>query len=481
MGIVNPTLLLVEDTPSLAALYTEYLAKEKLHIRHVGSGGDALLEINRNPPNIILLDLNLPDMNGLDILRYVHEKRIASIVIIITAYGSINIAVEAMRFGCYDFIVKPFTSNRLNITIRNAVEKFRLHEIVHRLSAQTGREKIFGFIGSSPVMQAVYDTIETAASSKATIFITGESGTGKEVCADAIHRQSGRSAGPFIALNCGAIPKDLMESEIFGHVKGAFTGATSDRLGAASLAHGGTLFLDEICEMDLALQTKFLRFIQTGSFSKVGSDKAESVDVRFICATNRDPWNEVKEGRFREDLYYRMMVIPIELPPLKIRDGDVIAIARHFLDIFSKEEGKSFRDFSAEALSVLAGYSWPGNVRQLQNVIRQIVVMHDADFVTKAMLPAQIFERQADWAARADFMPFPQVQKLVSAAIKPLWLLEKEAIEQAITSCDGNVPKAAALLEVSASTLYRKKMAWDAKANLPGNLDIGSNAAAHLS
>ncbi len=244
-----------------------------------------------------------------------------------------------------------------------------------------------GFIGASPAMRELYEQIRRVAPSRAPVFVTGESGTGKEVTAQAIHGRSGRMRDRFVAINCGAIPKDLMESEIFGHVKGAFTGATEDRPGAAELADGGTLFLDEICEMDLALQTKLLRFIQTGEVRRVGDTKLRKVDVRFVCATNRDPLADVAAGRFREDLYYRLCVLPLHLPPLRKRGDDVVALAEAFLARFSAEEGRHFRGFDAAALSIVSGFGWPGNVRQLQNVIRRLVVMHDGDRVTAAMLP----------------------------------------------------------------------------------------------
>ena len=242
-------------------------------------------------------------------------------------------------------------------------------------------------IGRSPAMQSLFELLPVVADSDSTVLINGESGTGKEVCAEAIHKQGNRAGKPFIALNCAAIPHDLMESEIFGHVKGAFTGAASNRKGAALLADGGTLFLDELAEMDMDLQSKLLRFIQTGTFQKVGGTEYESVDVRFICATNRDPLQAVADGRLREDLYYRLHVVPIHLPPLRSRGDDILAIAMHFLLKYSQEEDKEFRGFSPEVEIILRNYNWPGNVRQLQNVIRNIVVLNNDTSVTLSHLP----------------------------------------------------------------------------------------------
>jgi two-component system repressor protein LuxO len=312
-------------------------------------------------------------------------------------------------------------------------------------------------------MQAVYRIIDAAAPSKASVFITGESGTGKEVCAAAIHNQSNRADKPIVALNCGAIPRDLMESEIFGHKKGAFTGAATDREGAALKADGGTLFLDEIGEMDMNLQTKLLRFIQTGRFNKVGSNTEIQVDVRFISATNQDPLVAVAEGRLREDLYYRLHVVPIKMPALNERGDDIMAIGKHFLLSYAEEEGKIFRDFSPEVEFILRRYNWPGNVRQLQNVIRNIVVLHNDEQVQNSHLPSPL-----DQALGEQVLPLltasqsqSKNQPVTEQPIRPLATVERETIERAIELCNGNIPKAAGLLDVSPSTIYRKKQAWE--------------------
>jgi two-component system repressor protein LuxO len=372
----------------LARIYSEYLKKAGMPATIVETGAAAMDVLRETPPQVLLLDLALPDINGMDVLKWVSDQQIPVAVVVITAHASINRVVEAMRLGAYDFLVKPFAADRLVVTARNALERTQLARIVDTYQDDLARSRYCGFIGSSLAMQAVYRIVDSAATSKATVFITGESGTGKEVCAEAIHRRSPRQGGPFVAINCGAIPKDLMESEVFGHVKGAFTGAIADHDGAAVRAHHGTLFLDEIGELDLAMQTKLLRFIQTGMVQKVGGNRAEKVDLRIVCATNRDPQREVEEGRFREDLYYRLHVIPIRLPPLREREDDVLEIARHFLEAYAREEGKSFRRFDPAAEQVIRSYGWPGNVRQLQNAIRNTVVLHDGEVVTPAMLPS---------------------------------------------------------------------------------------------
>ncbi len=376
---ISANILLVEDSISLAELYAEELRQADLPVTHVELGKQALAAIRKSVPDVVLLDLGLPDMDGLDILRLIDEEQIPTTVIIITAQGSLNVAVEAMRLGAYDFLVKPFTGERLAVTVNNALERSELKRTVEVFKEDFARNSFHGFVGESLEMQAVYRVIESAAASKATLFITGESGTGKEVCAQAIHRSSPRAKGPFTAINCAAIPNELIESEIFGHVKGAFTGATSDRDGAATLADGGTLFLDEICEMDIGLQAKLLRFIQTGTFQKVGSGKEEKVDIRLVCATNRDPWQEVEAGRFREDLYFRLHVIPMHLPRLADRGDDVLLIAEHFLRTISEEEGKAFQHIAPDAAALISSYDWPGNVRELENIMRNAVVLQDSE------------------------------------------------------------------------------------------------------
>ena len=474
--------ILVEDSMSLGALYTEYLCSEGADVTLVQFGADAIKEIDRQPPDLLILDIKLPDMSGMDILLQVQQSHPEITVIMITAHGTIDIAVDAMRSGAFDFLVKPFDSKRLAITVRNAMKQRQLVKLVSQYENSLPKANYQGFIGESLAMQTVYKTIDCVANSKASVFIFGESGTGKEVCAQAIHNAGNRKNKAFIALNCASIPKDLIESQIFGHTKGAFTGAVSQRDGAASQADGGTLFLDEICEMDLELQSKLLRFIQTGVFRRVGGSKDEKVDVRFVSATNKDPWQQVQDGLFREDLYYRLHVIPIELPPLNQRGKDILLIANKLLVQYAKEEGKPFKGFSHAVQKVLSEYHWPGNVRQLQNVIRQIVVLNDAAEVDIDMLPARIVNdgklsvaapasantrvmEQASVSLTAAHDTVADIQHDPNATteqvIEPLWKTEKRTIESAIDLCEGNIPKAAAMLDISPSTIYRKKQSWD--------------------
>lgn len=392
---------------------------------------------------------------NMEMVAELREAGIHGPIIATSSTGSVTAAVEAIRSGVNDFVVKPFQPNEF---ARRMLARLREYEsarvAIADVPAHETEESFEGFIGASPAMKEVYGQIERVASSKAPVFVTGESGTGKEVCAEALHIRSRNHSGPFIALNCGAIPKELMESEIFGHVKGAFTSAHEDRAGAAELASGGTLFLDEICEMDFALQAKLLRFIQTGSFRRVGGAKEMKVDVRFVCATNRDPKAEIAAGRFREDLFYRLHVLPMHLPPLRTRGSDILLLARSFLARFADEEGRSFKGFDADAETALIAYNWPGNVRQLQNVIRRVVVLHDGDLVTGAMLDLPVGTHHE--AAR-DTGPLPRI---ASPSIDPYWMQEQRIIEAALAAFDGNAQKAAAALEIAPSTIYRKLQSW---------------------
>ena len=458
----KPRVLLVEDTPSILRLYHEVLKKLDVELIDAETGARALDALKDTVPDVVLLDVELPDTNGLDILRRIRARNLPSAVIVVTAHGSVKVAVEAMREGAYDFIMKPFPPDRLIVTVRNALERRQLQTLAAANDiAKDG--KFCGLLGASLPMRAVYNVIESAAASRATVFVTGESGTGKELCAQAIHQLSPRRDGPFVAVNCGAIPRELMESEMFGHLRGAFTGAVSNHDGAITRAHRGTLFLDEICEMDLSLQVKLLRVIQSGEFEKVGGSEAERADVRYVCATNRDPWDEVQAGRFREDLYYRLHVVPCAMPPLRERGDDVLLIARHFLHLYSKEEGKIFTDFDDGAVRALRRYPWPGNIRELQNVLRNAVLFNPGGLVTAAMLTRLDANAAMRPAAIATLSMAPRPTSAAAAAgtIRPLWLVEKAAIEEAIALCGGNIPRAAALLEVNPSTIYRRKAEWE--------------------
>jgi DNA-binding NtrC family response regulator len=420
------------------------------------TGKECLAALASGAPSVLVLDLGLPDVSGQEILKRLSKQGVTTSVVVITGDASLNTAVEAMRLGAFDFVAKPFTAARLCATVRNALEQSLLRAEVRAFRRGLARPAgSHGFVGSCEAMLAVYRTIESVAHSRATVFITGESGTGKEVCADAIHGASDRASKAFVAINCAAIPRELMESEIFGHVKGAFTGATSERLGAAALADGGTLFLDEICEMDLDLQAKLLRLLQSGTFSPVGSGKTQKTDLRTICATNRNPIEEVSAGRFREDLFYRLHVVPLHLPPLRERGDDVLEIAARFLEQYAREESKAFKVISDAARAALRAYAWPGNIRELQNAIRNAVVLNDGEVLEVHMLPVR---PHAAAEAPSRLARATQSQPVAAApAIRPLWQLERDAIREALHASAGNAARAAAMLEIGVSTLYRKK------------------------
>ena len=456
------SILLVEDTPPLAYMYKEFLEREGYIVTLAMDGKAALDALEQSPPSAIVLDLLLPDMNGLEILKHAHASFPEIPVIVVTVTNSINVAVEAMRHGAYDFIVKPFLPPRLTYTLRNALERKNLTGEVEELRLITSQNNFHSFVGQSLAMQAVYRIIDSVAGSRASVFITGESGTGKELAAHAIHEASPRRAKPFTAINCSAIPHELMESMLFGHMKGSFTGAISDQIGAIRATQGGTLFLDEVCEMSTELQAKLLRFAQTGEIMPVGSSKTEIADVRIICATNRNPMQAVKDGTFREDLYYRLHIVPLDMPPLRDREDDILILSSHFLSRYSAEEGKSFTSLSPEVARLFRRYEWPGNVRQLENVIRNIVVLHNRNMVTEDMMPQDLKRFAAKTTSLAANQNCDDVM-FVNAngiSIKPLWLCEKEAILNTLEIMGQDVNRAAAALEISTSTLYRKLQLW---------------------
>lgn len=470
----NAKVLIVEDSTSLGEAYKAMLLGDDHHVELVARVDEALARLEGFLPTVLLVDVNLPDRNGLEILQHVRQKQMPVEVVMMTAQGSVQLAVEAMRQGAFDFVMKPFSPDRLRVTVRNAHERRSLANTIAAISESFDRERFASFIGRSLPMQATYRIIQSAASSNATVFVTGESGTGKELCADALHRLSRRAKAPFVAINCAAIPRDMLESEIFGHAKGAFTGAIADRKGAVLQANGGTLFLDEICEMDLSLQAKMLRFLQTMTVQRVGEDQVRPVDIRIVCATNRDPQAEVAAGRFREDLFYRLHVVPVELPPLREREDDVLLIARDFLARFAKEDGKVFTGFSPEVELAFRNYSWPGNVRQLQNVIRNIVVLSQGPGVELSDLPREVLP---SWSTPRPMTALPSgpvatpvmpamvatapVADAADGPIEPLETTIRRTIEAAIARCGGSVPRAAAALDVAPSTLYRRLQAWE--------------------
>lgn len=440
-------LLIVEDSPALAMTYRAY-AEAEGHAAVTAHTLAAAVEIlQAREIDAVFLDLSLPDASGMVLLEKMKKEGRDIPVAVITADGSVDTAVAAIRAGAEDYIQKPVTPARMLLTLRNMMARRRLEKIVSGYRAAS--EGAFcGFIGEAPAMQGVYRILENAAHSTASIMITGESGTGKELAARAVHRLSPRKDKVFEALNCAAMPAALLESEIFGHARGAFTGAVSRYAGAASRADGGTLFLDELPEMPMDMQSKLLRFTQERVFRPLGAAKEETADVRFISATNRDPLQAVAAGVLREDLYYRLNVISVALPPLRARGDDVVMIARQMMLRMRDEEKKSFSRLSPDAEAYLKAYPWPGNVRQLQNVMRRAVVLHDGPVLTRDMLEV------GDMPAPAPALPPARRE------IRPLAEVERELVLEAIEKCKGNLSEAARRLGVNPSTLHRKREKW---------------------
>lgn len=456
------SLLLIESSAddlrdTLGAVHAHW--GEAAQITHCTSGRQAQRMLRGQEFDVILADMGALVDLGAD-----HETACgalvahvgAALMIALSDGNSVSPAVAAMRAGAHDCLPKPLSGTVLAARLEELGQRHGKARALHCEPAKGVSSDFEGFVGTTPQMQAIYDQITRIAPSSAPVFITGESGTGKEVSAEALHKRSARATKPFIALNASAIPRDLMESELFGAARGAYTGAQEDRKGAVEMADGGTLFLDEIGEMDLSLQSKLLRFLQTGTITRIGETVTRKVDVRVICATNRNPMQLVSENKFREDLFYRLHVLPIHLPPLRQRPADIMPLAQNFLARFAAEEKKSFAEFAPDVADLFVAREWPGNVRQLQNLVRRIVVMFDGGPVTARMAMA------ADIESRTSLSPaVPQAMIASDGGILPMWQQEQRIIEEALTAFGGNIARAAAALEISPSTIYRKKLGWE--------------------
>lgn len=472
-------ILFVDDEAQILKSLRRMMRSFQADCMYVEGGEAALAAFADEPFDIVVSDMRMPEMDGATLLAKIADQYPETIRLVLTGYSEESLIMSAINEGrIWGFIHKPWDDNQLLATLQQAMltqdliaERALLKRTLDRYNAPKagGFE---GFIGNSAPMQLVYSLIERVGPSNASVFITGPSGAGKEVAAHAIHRCSDRKDKPFIALNCAAIPSELMESEIFGHVKGAFSGAVSNRDGAAQQAHEGTLFLDELAEMDINLQAKLLRFIQTGQVQKVGGTKPERFDIRFICATNRNPEEAIADGLLREDLFYRLAVVTLDMPPLRLRGGDPAILAEHFLQLFAEQEKKAFAGFSQAAQLLLNHYRWPGNVRQLRNCVHNLVVMNEGPLITENALaealhlkPEQIAELLSESPAATAPSTHTSVISHATTAppqrIRPLADVERETIEFAIDHCAGNVVQAAAALGVSPSTLYRKLQAWE--------------------
>jgi DNA-binding NtrC family response regulator len=385
----SASILVVDDDLDIREVLKDRLESLGYEVSTAPSGRECLNLLEKKSPQMILLDIEMPEMSGLEVLREIRKREINVSVLMITAYGTVERAVEAMREGAYDFIPKPFEPSHLALIIQRALERDSLKKEVEILSEEVS-DRYRLIIGTNSKINPQLDAAKKAAGSSATVLLLGESGTGKELFARAIHNWSDRKGKPFIAINCVALSKDLLESELFGHEKGAFTGAHQQKKGKMELANGGTVFLDEVGDISAELQTKLLRFLQEREFERIGGTQTVRVDVRVIAATNRDLDEAVKDGRFRKDLYYRLDVVPIVLPPLRDRKEDIPILANYFLQRFSREAKKNFTEISQQAMEQLLTYDWPGNVRELSNVMERSIVLGVGPKITPNDLPPRL-------------------------------------------------------------------------------------------
>jgi DNA-binding NtrC family response regulator len=434
-------------------LLVKVLERKGYQVSVCGNGVDALAFLEREPADLVVTDVRMPGLSGMEALRAIKELNPDIVVIIMTAFGSIDQAVQAVKDGAYDYINKPFKIDEMLLTIEKALEERRLrHEVSTLRQELRTRYHFENLIGKSRAMQEIFGLIEQVAGSRSTVMVYGKSGTGKELVAKAIHYNSPRSARAFVAVNCAAIPAELLESELFGHEKGSFTGAIATKVGKFELATGGSLFLDEVGSMRLDLQAKILRALQEREVERVGGTRTIKIDVRVIAATNRDLKKAVEEGTFREDLYYRLNVVPITLPDLKDRQEDIPLLANHFVQKFAQESNPAIREISKEAMAVLMSHAWPGNVRELENVIERAVTLGHGPAVLSADLPPHL-------AGGAN----PLERALTKDAT--LEDLERDYIAMILQRTKGHQIRAATILGIDRRTLYRKIRRYGLKLN----------------
>jgi two-component system response regulator HydG len=440
----TPTVLVVDDEASIVEALEKVLTKEGLIVRTAASGQQALEILRAQPVQVMITDLRMPGMTGDDLLKAAKALTPEVEVIMMTAYGTIENAVEAMKLGAYDFIAKPLKRAAIVAAVRKALDKHALVAENRQLRAQLAAVTKRPIVGNSQMLRATLEIARQAAASSATVLLLGESGTGKELLARYIHEHSRRAARPFVGTNCAALPESILESELFGHEKGAFTGATRTRDGRFLEANTGTLFLDEIGEIPLHVQVKLLRALQEGEIEPVGG-RSTKVDFRLVCATNRDLTEEVKAGRFREDLFYRINVIPIRLPPLRDRIEDVPLLADHFLRAFAVKHGKSVEGVSDAALRLMSGYGWPGNVRELENAMERAVVLCRGEQIEADDLPPELRDPQAGHG-----------RQITVSVGTPLEEVERRLIIETLKFTRGDKRLAADLLGIATRTIYRK-------------------------
>lgn len=443
--MLEQKILVIDDDTSLRRVLEYTLQEEGHQVLTAASGEEGLAIFAEQQPALVITDMKMPGMDGFQVLKAVKERSAETLVIIITAYGEVDVAVEAMKLGAYDYVAKPFSRDELKLTVKKALQLRGLSEENRQLREELSERIDFrNMVGTSRKMERVFESVRKVADTEATVIITGESGTGKELVARAIHSLSSRRAAPFVPINCAAIPRDLLESELFGHVKGSFTGAVRDKLGKFQQADSGTLFLDEVGELPVELQSKLLRALQEKEVQQVGGTDVRKLDVRVVAATNADLEQAIEEGRFREDLYYRLSVIPIHLPPLRERKEDIPLLVRHF----ASRHGGEQVTFAPETLELMAAYGWPGNVRELENTVERLLIMRSGDTITPADLPEKVRTRRVP-SAECPVISLPDEGYSLEQ-------LEREIVVEALERNNWNQSSAARFLRIPRHTLiYR--------------------------
>ncbi len=445
-------ILVVDDEPGAIDVLVNVLKKEKYQVTTAKDGEEALGILRESSFHLVLTDLNMPKVDGLEVLRGAKQINGGTLCIVLTGCGTVDNAVAAMKSGAYDYITKPFKIDELILSVKRALEYQGLkRENRHLKRLVSSGYRADNFVGDSEGMRRVFSLIEKVSDTDTTVLIQGESGTGKELVARAVHLHSQRSEGPFVPINCAAIPRDLLESELFGHVKGAFTGATLSRPGRFEMADGGTLFLDEIAEMPPELQVKLLRVLQDQKFERIGGTKTIQVNVRILAATNKDLEKQTAAGRFREDLYYRLNVIPIHLPPLRERLSDIPLLIRHFQQRFNRDKKRPVKQFSKEAMQCLTSYPWAGNVRELENLVERMTILVDADVVCPEDLPEKFHAPLKPAAMHTLELPAQGIR--LNDAVEDF---ENTLIIKAMKRAGGVKSKAARLLDLNRTTLVEK-------------------------
>jgi len=448
--MIPKRVLIVDDEENFRHMLSVILKKEGYDVEAASNGEEALQKVTLSPYDQVLCDIRMPKMDGLDFLNEAKKAGVDSTIIMMSAYGTVDIAIEAIKLGAYDYISKPFKPDEVILTLKKAEERERLRRENEFLRKEVKKEYSFeNIISKNKQMQKIFEVITKVAQYKSTILITGESGTGKELVARALHYNSDRAQNPFVAVNCGAIPENLLESELFGHAKGAFTDAIRTKKGLFEEADGGTLFLDEIGELPPQLQVKLLRVLQEGEIRRIGESKPIQVDVRIVAATVKDLVKEVNEGRFRDDLFYRLNVLPIHIPPLRERNEDIPLLTAHFIKKYSEAMGKNVVGIDSRALEALMNYKWYGNVRELENTIERAIVLADRESIEIENLPLEIQNFQEE-------VPLEPLAEEEYSIKKSSRFLEMNLIKKALKKTKGNHTHAAKLLEISHRALLYK-------------------------